>query len=117
MRSLRRAIVKRIVIEKTCGNCGKRVCYKWRVQRDQVLYVLTLPTCSTCPTCPTCVPAQIYFTDRKIEKWTFCTHTFLRVLSLILELNFAISAKMWIDILLKDDVCEKLNFDKIKFYW
>ena len=58
---------------------------KWRVQSAHVPYVLYMPIC------PTCTRAQVYFTDRKIKKWKFCTHTFLRVLSLILDLNFAIS--------------------------
>ena len=53
-----------------------------------VLYMPTRPTCSTCPTRPRVLRAQVYFTDRKIKKWKFCTHMFLRVLSLILGLNF-----------------------------
>ena len=84
---------------------------KWRAQRTHVPYVPYVPkcpsalralralrphapyvpyvlTCSTCPTCPTCPHAHVYFTDRKIKKWKFCTHTFLRLLSLILGLNF-----------------------------
>ena len=58
---------------------------KWRAH---VPNVPTRPMCSTYPTCPR---AQVYFTDRKIKKWKLCTHTFLRVLSLVLDLNFAIS--------------------------
>ena len=30
--------------------------------------------------------------------------------------NFLAKMRILIDILLKDDICEKLNFDKIKFY-
>ena len=41
--------------------------------------------------CPTCTRAQVYFTDWKIKKWKLCIRTFIRVLSLILGLNFAIS--------------------------
>ena len=51
-----------------------------------VPYVPTCPTCSTCPTCPACPRAQVYFTDQKMKKWKLCTHTFLRVLILILTL-------------------------------
>ena len=51
-------------------------------------YVLYVPFGPMDPTCPTCPRAQVYFTDRKIKKWKLCTHTFLRVLSLILDLNF-----------------------------
>ena len=49
------------------------------------------PYVSTCPTCSTCPRAHVYFTDRKIKKWKLCTHMFIRVLSLVLDLNFAIS--------------------------
>ena len=58
---------------------------KWRAQRAHVPYVAYVPTRPTCPMCPR---AQVYFTDWKIKKWKFCTHTFLRVLSLTLSLNF-----------------------------
>ena len=58
---------------------------KWRAPHAHVRYVPYVPTRPTCPTCP---PAQVYFTERKIKRWKFCTHTFLRVLSLILDLNF-----------------------------
>ena len=64
---------------------------KWRAQRAHMPYmpyVLYVPYVSTRLTCPTCPRAQVYFTDRKIKKWKLCTHTFLRVLSLILDLNF-----------------------------
>ena len=50
-----------------------------------------VPMCPTCYNCSTCPRAQVYFTDQKIRKCKLCTHTFLRVLSLILDLNFAIS--------------------------
>ena len=58
---------------------------KWRALRAHAPYVPYVLTCSTCPTCPR---AHVYFTDWKIKKWKFCTHTFLRLLSLILGLNF-----------------------------
>ena len=50
-----------------------------------------VPTCSACPTCPRALcalRAQVYFTDQKIKKWEIFTRAFLRVLRLILDLNF-----------------------------
>ena len=64
---------------------------KWHAQRAHVLYLSYVPTRHTCSTCPACPRAQVYFTDCKIKKWKLYTHTFLRVLSLIQDLNFAIS--------------------------
>ena len=70
---------------------------KWHAQRAQrvlrahVPYVLYVPYMPTRPACPTCRRAQVYFTDWKIKKWKPFTHTFVKVLSLILDLNFAIS--------------------------
>ena len=55
---------------------------KWRAQHANVPYVLYVPTRPTCPR------GQVYFIGRKIKKWKLCTHAFLRVLSLILDLNF-----------------------------
>ena len=55
--------------------------------------VLNVPMCHRCPTCSTCPRAlrtlrvlQVYFTDWKIKK-ILCTHTFLTLLSLILDLS------------------------------
>ena len=59
--------------------------------------VFKRPKCSTCPTCPRAlgalsaqVPKYILQTE-KLKKWKLCTRMFIRVLSLILDLNFAIS--------------------------
>ena len=58
---------------------------KWRAQRALSTHTPYVPYVPTRPTCPR---AQVYFTDQRIKKWNLCTHTFLRVLSLILDLNF-----------------------------
>ena len=55
---------------------------KRRAERAQV------PTCSACPRALRALRAQVYFTDRKIKKWKIFTCAFLRVLRLILDLNF-----------------------------
>ena len=57
---------------------------KWRAQRALRAHVLYAPYVPMRPTCPR---AQVYFTEGKIRKWKFCTHTFLKVLSLILNIN------------------------------
>ena len=64
---------------------SSRKCFesaKWRAQGALSL-LNGVPNVLTCPTCPR---AQVYFTERKIKKLKFCTHSFLKVLSLILDL-------------------------------
>ena len=68
----------------TCPTCPRAL----RAIRAHAPCVLYVPYVPTRPNCPTCPRAQVYFTDQKIKKWKFCTHTFLRVLSLIFGLNF-----------------------------
>ena len=83
-----------------CPACSRALC-ALRAHVPYALYVPYVPMRRMCLMCPL---VQVYFTDLKTKNWKLCTH------------NFLAKMRILIDILLKDDVYEKMNFDKIKFY-